>query len=36
MARLGLISFGEGSWSDKKLTATPAGIELLKLNGLIN
>lgn len=34
MARLGFIVVGEGSWSDKKLTATPAGVEMLRQNGL--
>jgi hypothetical protein len=34
MARLGLINAGDGGWSEKKLTATAAGVEMLKENGL--
>lgn len=34
MARLGLIGVGEGAWSEKKLTTTAAGVEMLRVNGL--
>jgi DNA-binding MarR family transcriptional regulator len=35
LGRLGLINIGDGSRSDKRLSVTARGVELLRQNGLL-